>query len=196
MHPIGPAPDGRERIHPEGAREWRDWLEEHHARDGGVWVVTWKGASGREGLTYDALVRECLCFGWVDATTGKVDEHRMMRWCAPRRPGSGWARTNKERLAELDAQGLIAPAGRAVIDQAKADGSWTLLDSVEALEVPADLSQALAQRRGAREHWDAWSPSARKYALAQVALAKRAETRAARVAKAAEAAARGERGYA
>lgn len=193
MHPIDPAPDGRPRIHPEDAADWRAWLAEHGQSEQGAWVVTWKAAAGRDGLTYDELVRECLCFGWVDGQAGKVDDHRMMRWCAPRKPGSGWARTNKVRVAELEEAGLIEPAGRVVIDRAKADGSWTLLDDVEALVVPEDLAAALDARPGAREHWEEFPPSAQKFALAQVALAKRAATRAARIDKIADAAARGER---
>jgi len=193
VHPIDPAPDGRLRLHPESAADLRAWLAAHGETHDGAWIVTWKAAAARAELTYDELVRACLCFGWVDGQAGKVDEHRMMRWCSPRKPGSGWAATNKARVAELEEAGLMEPAGRAVIERAQADGSWTLLDSVEALIVPEDLAAALDARAGAREHWDAFPPSAQKFALAQVALAKREATRAARIAKIADAAARGER---
>ncbi|WP_062297160.1 YdeI/OmpD-associated family protein [Demequina maris] len=193
MHPIEPGEDGARRIHPEDADEWRAWLAAHHTDTTGVWVATWRKASGNVGLTYDELVRQALCFGWIDAVTRKLDDDRTLQYCAPRKRGSGWARTNKARLEELEEAGLVMPAGAAVIAAAKADGSWTLLDDVEDLIVPADLAAALAARPGAREHFDGFPPSARKQMLAHVALAKRPATRDARIAAIADAAARGER---
>ncbi|MDN4476161.1 YdeI/OmpD-associated family protein [Demequina sp. SYSU T00192] len=193
MHPIEHGEDGARRIHPEDADEWRAWLAAHHTETTGVWVATWRKASGNVGLTYDALVRQALCFGWIDAVTRKLDDERTLQYCAPRKRGSGWARTNKTRIRELEEAGLIAPAGVAVIAAAKADGSWTLLDDVEDLVVPADLAEAFDDRPGARDAWDGFPPSARKQMLAHVALAKRPATRAARIVAVAEAAARGER---
>ncbi|MDN4483988.1 YdeI/OmpD-associated family protein [Demequina lignilytica] len=193
MHPIEPGDDGVARIHPADADEWRAWLEQHHAEAAGVWVAMWRRGSGRAGLTYEDLVRQALCFGWIDAITRRLDDSRTLQYCAPRRRGSGWARSNKVRLAELEGAGLIAPAGAAVVAAAKVDGSWTMLDDVEDLVVPPDLAQALASRPGAREAWEGLSASARKQMLGHVAMARRDETRAARIVAIADAAARGER---
>src|SRR5690606_1316908 len=151
MHPVERDPHGALRIHPEHAEEWRAWLAEHHDVEQGGWVVLWRQAAGREGLTYDELVRQALCFGWIDATSRRFDGLRTLQYCSPRKPGSGWARTNKVRIAELEGAGLIAPPGAAVIAAAKQDGSWTLLDDVEDLVMPADLAEVLAARPGARE---------------------------------------------
>ncbi|SEJ47521.1 YdeI/OmpD-associated family protein [Demequina mangrovi] len=193
MIPVEAGEDGVPRVHPEDAEEWRRWLVEHHATASGVWVVLWRRASGREGLTYEDLVRQALCFGWIDAVTKRLDEFRTLQYCAPRKRGSGWARTNKARIVELEREGLMAPAGAAVIAAAKSDGSWTVLDSVEALEVPEDLAEAFAAHPGARETWEAFPVSARKQGLQWVAFAKRPETRARRCAAIADGAARGER---
>jgi uncharacterized protein YdeI (YjbR/CyaY-like superfamily) len=102
---------------------------------------------------------------------------------SPRRPGSGWAASNKARIARLEAEGRLAPTGRAAVERARADGSWTLLDSVEALEVPDDLAAELDAAR-ARGRWDALSRSARKAHVFAIVTAKRAVTRARRVAAA------------
>lgn len=59
--------------------------------------------------------------------------------------------------------------------------------------VPDDLALALAERPGARDHFDAYSPSARKGVLGWIALAKRPETRALRIARVADVASRGDR---
>jgi uncharacterized protein YdeI (YjbR/CyaY-like superfamily) len=99
----------------------------------------------------------------------------------PRRASSGWARTNKTRIERLERDGLMTDAGRAVIDRAKADGSWTLLDAVEDLTVPADLAEALASHGQAATNFEAFPRSARRAILAWIAQARRPETRRRRI---------------
>ena len=191
--PRGTAADAAERFHPESRAQWRAWLAAHHADTPRVWVVTWKRATGRPAPSYDDLVEEALCYGWVDSTAGTLDGERSMLRFGPRKPGSGWARTNKARIERLTAEGLMAEPGLAVVRRAQEDGSWSLLDDVEALVVPDDLAAELAARPPAREHFDAFPPSARRAILLWLVQAKRAETRASRVRKAAELAQRNER---
>ena len=85
------------------------------------------------------------------------------------------------------------PAGLAAVERAKADGSWSVLDSVERLEVPADLAEALAARPPATANFAAFTPSARRQLLGWVAMARRPATRASRIIEIAEAAARNQR---
>ncbi len=172
---------------------WRTWLEANHATARGVWLVTWRSRSGRRGLEYEDAIREALCFGWVDSTAGRVDDDRGKLYFAPRKPRSGWSASNKARLEQLIADGRMTPAGMAAIERAKANGSWTMLDSVERLEVPEDLARALAERPAAAASFGSFPPGTRKQMLAWVAMAVRDETRAARIAAIADAAARGER---
>jgi uncharacterized protein YdeI (YjbR/CyaY-like superfamily) len=177
-------------VHADDRDTWRAWLEANHETAGGAWLVTWRAGSGRVGLDYKVAVEEALCFGWVDSTGGRVDDERGKLYFAPRKSGSGWAATNKARIERLMAQGLMAPAGLATIERAKVNGSWTLLDSVERLEVPADLADALAAQPLATVNFGAWPPSVRKQALTSLAYAKRPETRLARIRKLADAAER------
>jgi len=76
----------------------------------------------------------------------------------------------------------MTPAGLVKIEAAKADGSWEILDRVDAREVPKDLAEALAAVPGAPEGFAALAPSAQKEYLYWVLSAKRRGTRAARVA--------------
>lgn len=192
---IGPvaSPADAPLFHPRSREEWRAWLQQHHATATGVWLVTWRRGAGEAALDYEAQVEEALCYGWVDGTAGTVDERRSRLYFSPRRPGSGWAATNKARVERLIAEGRMQPAGLAVIERARADGSWTLLDSVERLEVPDDLAAALAANPAAGANFGAFPPSARKQLLAWVVTARRPDTRARRVAEVVEAAARNER---
>ena len=160
---------------------WRSWLEANHASATGVWLVMHR-REARSGL-YEMAVEEALCFGWIDSTAGRVDEERGKLYFAPRKSTSGWAATNKARIERLLAEGRMAPAGLAAIERAKANGSWSMLDGVERLEVPDDLATGLAARPSAADNFAAWPPSVRKQALASLAQAKRPETRLARVAK-------------
>jgi uncharacterized protein YdeI (YjbR/CyaY-like superfamily) len=180
------------RIQLDSRADWRAWLEGHHERATGVWLVTWKARTGRQTISYEAAVEEALCFGWIDGKTGRVDDERTMIRYSPRRPGSVWARSNRERVARLEEAGLMAEAGRRVVEAARSDGSWARLEAAEAMVVPDDLAVALAERPGAGEHFDAYSASARKGILGWIALAVRPQTRAARVARVADAAERGD----
>lgn len=186
------AGEDAEQLHVEDAAQWRDWLAAHHDRGTGVWVVWWKRSTGRPAPSYDDLVCEALAQGWIDATSKGLDDERTRMWFTRRRPGSGWSRPNKERLARLHAEGRMRPAGQAVVDAAVADGSWTLLDDVEDLVVPDDLAAALADR-DARATWDALGRSARRAALVHLVTAKRPATRSRRVGEVADRTAAGER---
>jgi uncharacterized protein YdeI (YjbR/CyaY-like superfamily) len=191
MSAVPAIPDGH--VHATTRAEWRAWLIAHHERDAGVWLVSWRKHTGSPALTYDESVEEALCFGWVDSRPGKVDDDRTKLWFAPRKAGSGWSRPNKERIEGMQAAGLMMPAGRRLIDAAKADGSWTMLDDVENLVVPDDLAAALDALPPARANWDAFPRSAKRGILEWIVQAKRPLTRAQRVATTAEMAQRNER---
>ncbi len=185
--------DDAERFEPSTAEEWGEWLARHHDRAAGVWLVTPRRASSRQTVDYDTAVTEALRFGWVDATVRTLDDDRVMQWFAPRRPTSGWASSNKERIERLRAEGRLEPAGEKVIRIAQENGTWTMYDDVEQLVVPDELATALAARPGAAEAWEAFTPSARRQMLAWIVQAKRPDTRARRVRDVADGAARGER---
>jgi len=172
---------------------WRAWLAAHHTSAGSVWVAIPKKGSGLPPLPVEDVRDEALCFGFVDSAVRKLDERHSLLLVSPRRPGSGWSKVNKDAIARLEAAGLMTPAGRAKIDAAVADGSWTKLDAVDALEVPADLAAALGAHAGAAARFDAFPRSAKRGILEWIAQAKRPETRAARIAETAAKAALGER---
>jgi uncharacterized protein YdeI (YjbR/CyaY-like superfamily) len=156
-------------------------LERHHTRSEGVWLISYKKASGKPRFEYEEAVEEALCFGWIDSKPNKLDNERSMLWFAPRKPGSGWSRPNKRRVEKLIRAGRMAPAGLARVESAKQDGSWSALDAIEALEIPPDLARAFATRRAARRYFDAFPRSVKRGILEWIANAKRPETRARRV---------------
>lgn len=187
--------DEVERVHLETRAEWRAWLAEHHATARGVHLVSWTPGTGRPAVGYVESVCEALCFGWVDSVGRRLDDERRLQYFSPRKPRSGWARTNKERVERLRAEGLMTEAGERVIAEAVANGSWTLLDDVEAGVEPEDLRAALDASPAARRHWDGFPPSARKVMLQWLVQARTAGTRDQRLAAVVEGAAQGVRAY-
>ena len=187
------APDGRPMVGPFDRAGWRAWLIANHVTSSGAHLVSWRTGSGRTSVRYADAVEEALCVGWIDSVGGKLDVERGIQWFSPRRSKSGWARSNKERVKRLIAEGLMLPAGMAAIEEAKRNGTWTLLDDVENLDVPDDMAAALDANPPSREHWDAFSRSPRRAILEWIAQAKRPDTRAKRIAEVAEHAARNER---
>ncbi|MBD2069207.1 YdeI/OmpD-associated family protein [Leptolyngbya sp. FACHB-671] len=167
--------------HPKTRSEWRAWLEQHHTRDKGVWLISYKKATGKLRFDYEEAVEEALCFGWIDSKGNKLDEERSLLWFAPRKPGTGWSKLNKERVERLIAQNMMMPAGLAKVEAAKQDGSWNALDAIEALEIPPDLETALASYAEAKQNFEAFPRSVKRGILEWVAAAKRPETRTKRI---------------
>jgi uncharacterized protein YdeI (YjbR/CyaY-like superfamily) len=138
-------------------------------------------------------VEEALCFGWIDSTVYVLDDERGLQLMTPRKPKSTWTRLNRQRVADLEAAGLMTDAGRRAAAVAQANGWWTIIDPVEDLVEPDDLAAALDGSPAARHAWDGFTPSARRQMLWWVISAGRPETRARRVAEIVTSAARGER---
>jgi uncharacterized protein YdeI (YjbR/CyaY-like superfamily) len=169
--------------HPADLAAWRAWLAANHDTTRGVWVVSWRKASGREPVPYAQLVEEAICFGWIDSTVNRLDDERGLQLMTPRKPRSGWTRLNRRRFAEAEAEGRMTDAGRRAAEVAQANGWWTITDTVEDLVEPDDLAAALDAVPAARAAWEGFPPSARKQMLYTVVTAARPATRETRIAK-------------
>ena len=179
--------------HAETRAQWRAWLEAHHGSAPGVWLCSWKPATGRPACPYPEAVEEAICFGWIDSTVNTLDEERGLQLITPRKPKSGWTRLNRRRVADLEAAGLMTDAGRRVVAIAQDNGWWMIYDPVEDLIEPDDLASALDAVEAARTTWNGFPPSARKMMLWWVISAAREDTKAKRIAMIVEKAALGER---
>lgn len=180
-------------IHPLTRAEWRSWLEQNHMRSKGIWLISYKKATGKSRFDYDEAVEEALCFGWIDSKPNKLDAERSLLWFAPRKPGTGWSKLNKERVERLIQQGLMMSPGLAKVEAAKVDGSWVALDAIEALEIPSDLEQAFADYESAKQNFEAFPKSVKRGILEWIISAKKLETRAKRVQQTAQLAAENKR---
>ncbi len=179
--------------HAETRDQWRRWLDANHQSESGVWLCSWRPASGKPRCPYPEAVEEAICFGWVDSTVYVLDDPRNLQLFTPRKARSSWTRLNRQRYADMEADGLMTDAGRRAADAAKENGWWTISDPVEDLIEPDELAMALDANATARASWDDFPPSVRKAMLWWVVSAAREDTRAKRIETIVAKAARGER---
>jgi uncharacterized protein YdeI (YjbR/CyaY-like superfamily) len=175
--------DHLEKVEVTSIAALRAWLLANHAQKDSVWLVSYKKAAAEFYVSYSDIVDELLCFGWIDSLPRKLDARRTMTLLSPRKAKSGWSGVNKRKIMRLESEGQMHSAGLSAIARAKADGSWDLLNDVDALTEPEDLKAALAASINSRKNWDALAPSMRRGLLEQIIRAKKPDTRTARIAK-------------
>ncbi|MEQ8358736.1 MAG: YdeI/OmpD-associated family protein [Cytophagales bacterium] len=175
---------------PKNPSDWQNWLIENHKNEKGVWLIIYKKGSPKQNITWSEAVDEALCFGWIDSIKKPIDEEKYKHYYGPRKEKSIWSKVNKDKVENLIASNRIVEAGLKSIETAKKNGSWTFLDSVEALEVPIDLENEFAKHKGSKEYYNSLSKSIQKGMLAWVKMAKRTETREKRILEIAENAAK------
>ena len=161
--------------------ELRNWLANNFNKTEGIWAIFYKKSSGLGDLSWEAIVEECLCFGWIDSLPGKVDETRTKIYISPRKANSGWSRRNKALLIELQKSGLIEQPGLDVIDRAKANGSWERFDLAEALVIPEELGESLNNDKEFFTQWKLLTESKQRQALQLIYDAKTETTRQKRI---------------
>ncbi|PCJ64881.1 MAG: hypothetical protein COA58_11445 [Bacteroidetes bacterium] len=175
---------------PYDKQDWRKWLELNHNKKESVWLIFYKKKSPNYNLSWSDSVDEALCFGWIDSTKKTIDKERYMQYFSRRKPNSIWSKINKDKVDYLTSENLMQEAGYKTIETAKENGSWSIIDEVEALVIPEDLKKEFDERVGSLEYYESLSKSAKKILLAWIVLAKRTETRQKRIVEIAENASR------
>lgn len=162
---------------------WDTWLQKHHATSPGLWLKLAKKGAGVKSVTYAEALEVALAWGWIDGQKAAHDEAAWLQRFTPRGPRSIWSKVNRDKANALIASGKMQPAGLAQVERAKADGRWeAAYDSQSRAAVPEDLAAELATRPRAAAFF-AGLDSANRYAiLFRLHTAKKAETRAKRLA--------------
>jgi uncharacterized protein YdeI (YjbR/CyaY-like superfamily) len=165
------------------AAAFRAWLEAHHADRDEVLVGFHKRAAGKPTLTWSESVDQALCFGWIDAVRHRVDDARYTIRFTRRRPRSIWSKINVAKVAALVASGQMRPAGARAFEarDAAKTGVYAFEREHAATLAPADERRFRADRT-AWAFFAAQPPGYRRTAYHWVISAKRAETRATRLA--------------
>jgi uncharacterized protein YdeI (YjbR/CyaY-like superfamily) len=179
-----PAKSDLEIVELRSQAAWSKWLERNHGATQGVWLKFAKKGTGVKTVTYLEAVEEALCYGWIDGQASGHDETYYLQRFTPRRRRSKWSQINRTKAERLIAEGRMQPAGIEQIEAAKADGRWdAAYPSPRVATVPDDLQAALDENPEAKAFFGSLSSQNRYAILYRVADAKRAETRAKRIAE-------------
>jgi uncharacterized protein YdeI (YjbR/CyaY-like superfamily) len=157
-------------------KKWRAWLAKHHTSKPGIWFVFFKAHTGQRSISYEDMVREALCFGWIDSLVKRIDDDRYAVKVTPRKPTSKWSNPNRKRWAELKAEGLLAAAG---LSAAPTDNSYAAKPSIP--ELPGYIAKAFRKDTKAWEFFQELAPTHRRNFVVWIHIAKRPETREKRI---------------
>lgn len=164
--------------------DWEAWLETQHSTAKGVWLRLAKKGSGIATVSYAEALDVALCFGWIDGQKAAEDERYWLQKFTPRRPKSMWSQVNREKAETLVVAGKMRPSGLHQMTIAKADGRWeAAYASQSAITIPDDFQLALDQEPEALAFFRMLDSANRYAILYRLHTAKRAETRAARIAQ-------------
>jgi uncharacterized protein YdeI (YjbR/CyaY-like superfamily) len=180
-----------ETFYPKNRQEWREWLQVHHNTKESIWLIYYKKISNQPTVAYTDAVDEALCFGWIDSKQMPIDDEKFMQFFCKRKVKSVWSKVNKAKVARLTQEGLMTTAGLSIIEKAKENGSWTVLDEVEELIIPADLNEAFKKQPKGEAYFLGLSRSDKRNMLQWLVLAKRPETRMKRITEIVDLAAQG-----
>ena len=156
--------------------QWREWLAEHHSSTSEVWLIFHKRHTSVASIDYKDARDEALCFGWVDSLVKRLDDRRYALKFTPRKANSRWSTVNRQRYAELKAEGRLQPAG---IERPPTDRSYGPRPVRLPLptKLPAYIQAALRNHPTALRHFEALAPSQRRRYFAWIESAKREETK-------------------
>lgn len=186
-------PTPRDVIFFETPAELRAWFEANHETATELWLGYHRKRTGKPSVTWQDVVDQELCFGWIDSVRYSLGDDRSAQRITPRRRGSVWSAINIRRFQELEHAGLVHPAGRAAFD--RRDDARSRVYSYENRSKGFDEPQE-AEFRTHKRAWsffEAQPPSYRKTAAFWVMSAKRDETRGRRLKTLIDCSRRGER---
>lgn len=164
--------------------EWSAWLASRHHSSAGIWLKIAKKVSGHPSITYAQALEVALAWGWIDGQKGKLDQAWWLQKFTPRGARSMWSKINREKATALIAAGKMMPSGLAEVERAKKDGRWDrAYESQSRASVPEDLERALDRNPRAKKFFATLDSRNRYAVLFRVHHAKKAETRARRIAQ-------------
>ncbi|MGK9165603.1 YdeI/OmpD-associated family protein [Inquilinus limosus] len=178
------------------ASAWQTWLATNHGSSRGVWLAIAKAGSGAPSVTYEEALEIALRHGWIDGQKQTRNAGAWLQKFSPRGPHSAWSQRNRQKAEALIAAGRMAPAGLAAVEAARRDGRWEKAYGLSRHRgVPDDLQAALDANPAASAFFARLDSRNRYAVLYRVQTAKKAETRARRIADFVAMLARGERIY-
>ncbi len=164
-------------------KDLSEWLKENHSTENELWVKIFKKKSGFQSVTWNDVVIEVLCWGWIDGVKKSIDEQAYLQRITPRATRSNWSKRNTEHVERLIIDGLMHESGLAHVRAAKADGRWDKAYVASEMEVPADFLVALENQPKVKQFFETLNKSNRYVIAYGLTSAKKPETRQRRFTK-------------
>jgi uncharacterized protein YdeI (YjbR/CyaY-like superfamily) len=159
------------------------WLAKHHASETELWVQIFKKDSGTPSVDWQDCVVAAIAWGWIDGQKRSLDAASFLQRLTPRRTKSNWSKKNCEHAERLIAAGEMQPVGLAHVEAARADGRWDAAYAGQSeMVLPADFLAALEADAAAKAGFLALGKTGQFAVYYRLHTAKRAETRAKRMA--------------
>lgn len=159
------------------------WLEVHHATENELWVKIFKKKTGTPSVTWNDVVVEALCWGWIDGIKKSIDDQAYLQRITPRKARSNWSKRNTEHVERLISEGRMTESGLIHVRAAKADGRWAQAYVVSEMKVPEDFLSALKNKPDEKQFFETFTKSSRYVIAHGLTSAKKPETRQRRFAK-------------
>lgn len=153
------------------------WLEMNHATESELWVKIFKKKTGIPSVTWDDLVVEILCWGWIDSIKKSIDDQAYLQRITPRKARSNWSKRNREHVERLINEGRMKESGLVHVRAAKADGRWEKAYVASEMKVPTDFLAALESKPKAKQFFETLTKSSRYVIAYGLTSAKKPETR-------------------
>lgn len=178
-----PKPDPTKIITFTTSKVLNQWLKKNHATENELWVKIFKKNTGIPSVTWDDVVIEALCWGWIDGIKKSLDDQAYLQRITPRKARSNWSKRNREHVECLISEGRMTEPGLMHVNAAKADGRWENAYAVSEMKVPADFLAALESKPKAKQFFETLTKS-NHYTIAYgLTSAKKPETRQRRFTK-------------
>lgn len=153
------------------------WLATNHARETELWIKIFKKNTGTPSVTWNDVVIEALCWGWIDGIKKSIDTTAYLQRITPRKTQSNWSKRNTEHVERLICEGRMMESGLIHVRAAKADGRWENAYSASEMTVPEDFITALDSKPIAKRFFETLTKS-NQYVIAHgLTSAKKPETR-------------------
>ncbi len=180
-----PEPDPSRILTFASPKDFCRWLEVNHASESELWVKIFKIKSGIQSVTWDDVVIEALCWGWIDGVKKSVDSQSYLQRVTPRKARSNWSKRNREHVECLINEGRMMESGLVHVRAAQSDGRWESAYAASEMKVPEDFLAALDSKpkAKAKQFFETLTKSSQYVIAYGLASAKKPETRQRRFAK-------------
>ena len=158
-------------------KDLSEWLKVNHAAESELWVKIFKKNTGIQSVTWNDVVKEILCWGWIDGVKKSIDNQAYLQRITPRKPKSSWSKRNTEHVERLTSEDRMKEPGLVHVRAAKADGRWENAYVASDMEVPADFLAALENQPRAKQFFETLNKSSRYVIAYGLSSAKKSETR-------------------